>query len=56
MLDNSARMNTPSELGGNWQWRMTTDSFREEHIRKLESYACIYGRCEIEERDEKIDE
>ena len=56
MLDNSARMNTPSELGGNWQWRMTTDSFREEHIRKLESYACIYGRCEIEESNEEIDE
>jgi 4-alpha-glucanotransferase len=54
MLDNGARMNTPSELGDNWKWRICMDSFREEHIKKLESYACIYGRCEIE--DNKLEE
>ena len=52
-LDNSARMNTPAELGGNWQWRMTRESFRQEHINKLEAYACIYARCDVEDISKK---
>lgn len=29
-LDGSARMNFPSKLGGNWEWRMSEDDFRED--------------------------
>jgi len=29
-LGSEARMNTPSTLGGNWQWRMTTDQISDE--------------------------
>ena len=31
-LDDHARMNTPSTLGGNWNWRLT--SLPEEHLQK----------------------
>ena len=33
-LDDSARMNTPSTLGGNWVWRMTKDSCYSENLSK----------------------
>ncbi|MCR5609631.1 MAG: 4-alpha-glucanotransferase [Lachnospiraceae bacterium] len=55
-LDNSARMNTPAVLGGNWMWRMVRDSIREEHLKKLETLACIYGRCEIKEEPKETEE
>lgn len=29
-LDGSARMNYPSRLGGNWEWRMSGDDLRED--------------------------
>jgi 4-alpha-glucanotransferase len=29
-LDGSARMNFPSRLGGNWDWRMSEDDFRDD--------------------------
>ena len=29
-LGGEARMNFPSKLGGNWEWRMTEHDFRED--------------------------
>ncbi|WP_455715988.1 4-alpha-glucanotransferase [Anaerosporobacter sp.] len=43
-LDDSARMNLPSSLGGNWQWRMTQGQLTEECIQNLNRLATIYGR------------
>lgn len=43
-LDNSARMNLPSSLGGNWEWRMTDGQLTEESIQNLNKLATIYGR------------
>lgn len=43
-LDDSARMNLPSSLGGNWQWRMTEGQLTEEYIQNLNKLATIYGR------------
>ena len=42
-LDDSARINTPSTLGGNWVWRMTADpdNMLADEIRAL---AEIYKR------------
>ena len=43
-LPNTARMNFPSTIGGNWQWRLEPKQFTdkiEEHMRQL---AHIYGR------------
>ena len=44
-LDNRARMNTPSTLGGNnWRWRMDGDAANHELADKMRSLAAIYGR------------
>jgi 4-alpha-glucanotransferase len=43
-LDNRARMNTPSTLGGNWCWRMEKGQFTPEHREKLRTLAERYNR------------
>lgn len=43
-LDNSARMNEPSTLGKNWQWRLLPDQLGEAEFRILERYTTLYGR------------
>lgn len=43
-LDDSARMNLPSSLGGNWQWRMKEGQLTEECIKWLNKLAGTYGR------------
>lgn len=43
-LDDSARMNLPSSLGGNWEWRMLENQLTEETIMGLNKLADIYGR------------
>ena len=48
--DNSARMNYPSTLGGNWKWRLTkgaTWKFTQEHIDKLRDLTRLYGRNRV---------
>ncbi|WP_029232009.1 4-alpha-glucanotransferase [Butyrivibrio sp. VCB2006] len=43
-LDMSARINTPSTLGGNWVWRMDKNALTDELCSKMHDYARIYGR------------
>ena len=43
-LDGSARMNLPSTIGGNWQWRMTEDELSKEVEAELLSLTTIYRR------------
>ena len=43
-LDDHARMNLPSTLGGNWQWRMVKDELTEDCIQTLSNLADTYGR------------
>ena len=43
-LDMSARINTPSTLGGNWIWRMKKDALTDELCGKMHDFARIYGR------------
>lgn len=43
-LDNSARMNLPGTLGGNWRWRMKKGEFTDEHAEKLAKLVEVYGR------------
>jgi 4-alpha-glucanotransferase len=43
-LDNSARMNEPSTVGKNWQWRLAKGQLTEAHMERVKSYTCIYGR------------
>lgn len=43
-LDNSARMNRPSTVGGNWKWRVSKDDLSEELAKKMHELSRIYGR------------
>ena len=43
-LPMSARINTPSTLGGNWVWRMDKNALSKELCEKMRDYARIYGR------------
>ena len=43
-LDNTARMNTPSTLGGNWLWRMRYEQMNGAIADDLCALAKLYGR------------
>lgn len=43
-LDNSARMNFPSTLGTNWQWRMQKGALNQQHKQDLRYLASVFGR------------
>lgn len=43
-LDNHARMNTPSTLGGNWQWRLCEEQLTDSIAKQLRELAVLYGR------------
>ena len=43
-LDSSARMNIPSTLGGNWQWRMTGGELTDELAERIRRLTVTYGR------------
>ncbi len=43
-LDGQARMNTPGEAGGNWQWRYLPQALTPEVRRRLAELTRIYGR------------
>lgn len=43
-LPNTARMNTPSTVGGNWQWRMPPDAADDELAAHLREFVTLYDR------------
>lgn len=43
-LDNSARMNFPSTIGGNWRWRMTKEQYKEIDTEYYQNMAKLYYR------------
>ena len=44
-LGSQARMNTPSTVGGNWQWRATKEQlYSNEPFEFLAKYTRLYGR------------
>lgn len=43
-LDDSARMNIPSTIGGNWKWRLVEGQFSHELARRINEITKIYGR------------
>lgn len=43
-LPNTARINTPSTLGFNWQWRMDAKAFDDELCEKIRKMTKLYGR------------
>lgn len=51
-LGSEARINTPSTLGGNWEWRMEKDACTEELSEHMLELARIYDRT-VRERSRK---
>ncbi len=43
-LDNHARMNTPSTLGGNWQWRLMSEQLDQMPTEMLRKLTALYSR------------
>jgi 4-alpha-glucanotransferase len=43
-LDNSARMNTPGTMDGNWEWRITQEQLENADWRRIREEAELYGR------------
>ena len=48
-IDSKGRMNTPSTLGGNWQWRATADQIDGRLAKRLYKYTKMYGRVRTDE-------
>lgn len=44
-LDDAARINTPSSLGGNWTWRMCGNILSKDLEKKIRELTELYGRC-----------
>ena len=45
-LGSEARMNTPSTLGGNWEWRIDKKALTKELAAKLKEMVVTYNRLE----------
>lgn len=45
-LGNEARVNLPSTLGTNWQWRAKKEDINENLANKIYKFTKLYGRCE----------
>lgn len=52
-IGGEGRMNTPSTLGGNWEWRATADQITGKLAKKLYKYMEMYGRVR---KDPKAEE
>jgi 4-alpha-glucanotransferase len=46
-LDSCARINTPSTLGKNWQWRIDKKLLTDELAEKIYNLTALYGRIII---------
>ena len=44
ILDNSARINTPSTLGQNWRWRLSDRDLTPEKAKEILKLTRLYGR------------
>ena len=53
-LDGEARMNTPSTLGDNWQWRALPGSYGEKLARRLYRETRVYQRLARRTRKETM--
>ncbi len=45
-LPETARINIPSTMGGNWQWRMEEGAFSDKLCEKIRRMSKLYGRTE----------
>ena len=56
-LGSETRINFPSTMSGNWQWRAKKNSYNNELANKIKVMTQIAGRCEVvkEEIEEEIE-
>lgn len=50
-LGSEGRINTPSTLGDNWEWRMRKDAFTKELAEEIRAMTGLYGRLPSEEKE-----
>lgn len=43
-LDDKARINIPSTIGGNWTWRMSEKAITKELVQKVKKLTILFGR------------
>ena len=58
-LGNECRMNHPSTLGGNWEWRLTPEQLSEENCKMIGETTRLYGRFNFPPKaveEEELDE
>lgn len=48
-LGTDAKMNTPSTVKGNWEWRCRSEAFNQELSNRLRYLTYLYGRTPIKE-------
>ena len=51
-LDDKARINVPSTLGGNWTWRMEKEKFDEKTVERLKRMTWLYER--LPEKENRV--
>lgn len=51
-LDNTARMNTPSTLGGNWKWRALPSQINKDLAKKVKRQMSSYKRMPKKRRED----
>ena len=44
-LSSEARINRPSTVGGNWEWRLEQGQISQELLNEIKGWTAIYGRC-----------
>ena len=44
VIDQGSRMNFPSRLGGNWEWRMTEEDMSEAVAQRIREFNELYLR------------
>ena len=52
-LDDRARINTPSTLGGNWEWRLLPGKLTKKRASELYDLSRLYGRVYVPEEVEE---
>ena len=55
-IGSEGRMNTPSTLGGNWEWRATSDQITGKLAKRLYKYMEMYGRLNKDQEEEEATE
>lgn len=50
-LGSNARINTPSTLGGNWEWRVEKEAFTDELKGEMLELAQLYGRAPRQKKE-----